>query len=68
MTTATQGTTVEERLARLEATQAASIRDIADLKLDMRAIRTEMRTFFIALLTVMLTMWVSVLVALVLRT
>lgn len=68
MTTTTQGVTVEERLAKLEATQAAMLRDIADLKLDMRAIRTEMRTFFIALLTVMLTMWVSVLVALILRT
>ena len=68
MTTTTQGATVEERLAKLEATQEAILRDIADLKLDMRAIRTEMRTYFIALLTVTLTMWASVIVALIMRT
>lgn len=67
MTTA-QETTDNERLARVEATQEALVREVGDVKLDMRQIRTETRMYFLALLTVMITMWVSLVVLLVSRT
>ena len=59
---------VGERLARVEATQEALVRDVGDIKQDMRQLRTEMRTYFIVLITLIVTMWVSLIVTLVLRT
>ena len=53
---------------RLQAGQDALIREVGDVKQDMRQQRMEMRTHFVALIVLIVTMWVSVTVALMLRT
>ncbi len=45
----------------MEATVEALVREVSDVKQDIR-------TYFIAILTVMITMWVTLIVALILRT
>lgn len=55
--TATQKITANERLAKVEATVEALVRDVSALKQDTRA-------YFLTLLTVIVTMWASLIVAL----
>ena len=50
-----------EWLARVEATMETLVREVSDLKQDVR-------TYFIALLTLMITMWVTLMVAIIMRT
>lgn len=50
-----------ERLARVEAIVESLVREVSDLKQDAR-------TYFIALLTLMITMWVTLMVAIIMRT
>lgn len=61
MTTTTEQETTNERLARVGATVEALVREVSDLKQDVR-------TYFIALLTLMITMWVTLMVAIIMRT
>ena len=63
-----QETTEGERLARVEAIVESLVREVSAMKEDMRHLRTEMRIYFIALLTLMVTMWVSVIVVLISQT
>ena len=70
MTTATEQSTSEqattnERLVRVEATVEALVREMGHMREDTRHLRTEMRIYFIALLTLMITMWVSLIVVLI---
>lgn len=56
-----------ERLSRVEAIQEALVREVNHLREDLRHLRTEMRIYFIALLTLTVTMWVSLMVVLITR-
>lgn len=55
--TATQKIPNNERIAKVEATVEALVRDVSALKQDMRA-------YFLTLLTVIVTMWAALIVAL----
>lgn len=55
--TTTQKITANERLAKIEATTEALVRDVSALKQDMRA-------YFLTLLTVIVTMCAALIVAL----
>ena len=52
-------------LDRIEAGQMALIRDVADLKQDLRALRSEMRAYFAALVVALAMVWASLMVALI---
>lgn len=68
MTITTEQTHTEgERLSRVEAIQEALVREVNHLREDLRHLRTEMRIYFIALLTMTVTMWVSLMVVLITR-
>ena len=53
-----------ERLARLEAAMEAIIREISDMKADIRDIRSAMNRFMFA----MIAMWVMVIITILFRT
>ena len=53
-----------ERLARLEAAMEAIIREISDMKAEIRDIRSAMNRFMFA----MIAMWVTTIITILLRT
>lgn len=63
--TAQRGTR-EGYLDRIEAGQVALARDVKGVKRELRALRSEMRAYFAALVVALAMMWVSVMAALVL--
>ena len=63
MTTSTQEAPEGERLARLEATVEALVREISDMKADIRDIRTMMNRN----LLIMVALWISTIVTIFFR-
>lgn len=55
-------------LGRLEAGQDAMAREVKGVKRELRALRSEMRAYFAALVVGLALMWASVMAALVLVT
>ena len=63
MATSTQEAPEGERLARLEATVEALVREVSDMKADIRDIRSMMNRN----LLIMVAMWISVMVTIFFR-
>ena len=63
MTTSTQEAPEGERLARLEATVEALVREISDMKADIRDIRSMMNRN----LLIMVALWISTIVTIFFR-
>jgi hypothetical protein len=68
MATTTQEAPEGERLARIEATLDALIREVSDVKAEIRDIRTSISRNLLSTLGVMIAMWVTVILTVLFRT
>ena len=68
MATTTQEAPEGERLARLEATVQALVREVSDIKAELRDIHTTINRNMITTLGVMIAMWITVILTVLFRT
>ena len=67
MATATQEAPEGERLARIEATLEALVRETSEMKADIRDIRGTINRNLLTTLGVVITMWVTLIIAIFLK-
>ena len=68
MVTAPPETTEGERLARLEAVVEALVREVGDIKADIRDLRTMMNRLMLIIMFTIVTMWATTIIAILVRT
>ena len=68
MATTTQEAPEGERLARLEAIVEALVREVSDIKAELRDIHTTINRNMITTLGVMIAMWITVILTVLFRT
>ena len=68
MATSTQEAPEGERLARLEATVEALVREISDIKAELRDIHSTINRNMLTTLGVMIAMWITIIMTILFRT
>ena len=68
MATATQEAPEGERLARIEATVEALVREISDMKAELRDIHSMINRNMLTTLGVMIAMWITIIMTILFRT
>ncbi len=68
MTTATKEAPEGERLSKLEATVEALVREVSDIKAELRDIHSTINRNMITTIGVMVAMWITVILTVLFRT
>ena len=68
MTTATQEAPEGERLARIEATVESLVREVSDIKAELRDIRMTMNRYMLTSIGVIVAMWITIIMTILFST